>query len=95
MITDIKHKHAGHVIIIEGQAFKANNAGQWDLTDIWRTLKLPVKNGPAQWRTKQAKRMEAMQNLHTSPLEQALRNISTRILYLKSYGYFPYRCFLA
>ena len=66
MITDIKHKHAGHVIIIEGQAFKANNAGQWDLTDIWRTLKLPVKNGPAQWRTKQAKRMEAMQNLHSS-----------------------------
>lgn len=48
MITDIKHKHAGHVIIIEGQAFKANDAGQWDLTDIWRTLKLPVKNGPAQ-----------------------------------------------
>ena len=66
MITDIKHKHAGHVIIIEGQAFKANDAGQWDLTDIWRTLKLPVKNGPAQWRTKQAKRMEAMQNLHSS-----------------------------
>ena len=66
MITDIKHKHAGHVIIIEGQAFKANDAGQWDLTDIWRTLKLPVKNGPAQWRTKHAKRMEAMQNLHSS-----------------------------
>ena len=28
-----------HVIIIEGHAFKANDYGQWDLTDIWRTLK--------------------------------------------------------
>ncbi|MGY2181475.1 hypothetical protein [Pseudomonas agarici] len=47
MITDIKHKHAAHVIVIEGQAFKANNAGQWDLTDIWRTLKLPKGKAPA------------------------------------------------
>ena len=39
MTIDIKHKHASHVIIIEGQAFKANDAGQWDLTDIWQTLK--------------------------------------------------------
>ncbi|MEB0044115.1 MULTISPECIES: hypothetical protein [unclassified Pseudomonas] len=36
---DIKHKHAGHVIIIDGQAFKANDSGEWDLTDIWKTLK--------------------------------------------------------
>ncbi|MCH5668851.1 hypothetical protein [Pseudomonas syringae] len=39
MTIDIKHKHASHVIIIEGQAFKANDRGQWDLTDIWRALK--------------------------------------------------------
>lgn len=39
MLIDIKHKHASHVIIIEGHAFKANDHGQWDLTDIWRTLK--------------------------------------------------------
>ena len=63
MITDIKHKHAGHVIIIEGQAFKANDAGQWDLTDIWQTLKLPKGKAPAQWRTKQAQRLIDMQNL--------------------------------
>lgn len=66
MTIDIKHKHASHVIIIEGQAFKANDRGQWDLTDIWRTLKLPKGKAPAQWRTKQAQRLEAMQNLHSS-----------------------------
>jgi len=66
MSIDIKHKHASHVIIIEGHAFKANDQGQWNLTDIWRTLKLPKGNAPAQWRTKQALRMEAMQNLHSS-----------------------------
>lgn len=66
MNINIKHKHAGHLIAIEGQPFKANNAGQWDLTEIWRTLKLPQGKAPAQWRTKQAKRLEAMQNLHSS-----------------------------
>lgn len=66
MNIDIKHKHAGHLIVIEGHPFKANNAGQWDLTDIWRTLKLAQGKAPAQWRTKQAKRLEAMQNLHSS-----------------------------
>lgn len=66
MTIDIKHKHASHVIIIEGQAFKANDSGMWDLTDIWRTLKLPKGKAPAQWRTNQAKRLEAMQNLHSS-----------------------------
>lgn len=63
MNIDIKHKHSGHVIIIEGQAFKANDRGQWDLTEIWQTLELPKGKAPAQWRTKQAQRLEAMQNL--------------------------------
>jgi hypothetical protein len=63
MTIDIKHKHASHVIIIEGQAFKANDSGMWDLTDIWQTLKLPKGKAPAQWRTKQAQRLIDMQNL--------------------------------
>lgn len=63
MTIDIQHKHASHVIIIEGQAFKANDSGMWDLTDIWQTLKLPKGKAPAQWRTKQAQRLIDMQNL--------------------------------
>lgn len=55
MTIDIKHKHSGHVIIIEGQAFKANDRGQWDLTDIWRTLKLPKGKAPSRWRNEDAK----------------------------------------
>jgi hypothetical protein len=49
MTIDIKHKHASHLIIIEGQAFRANDSGMWDLTDIWRTLKLPKSKQPGQW----------------------------------------------
>ncbi|KAA0964319.1 hypothetical protein [Pseudomonas sp. ANT_H12B] len=63
MTIDIQHKHASHVIIIEGKAFKANDSGLWDLTDIWQTLKLPKGKAPAQWRTKQAQRLIDMQNL--------------------------------
>ncbi|MFV3402456.1 KilA-N domain-containing protein [Pseudomonas sp. NY15463] len=63
---DIKHKHSGHLIIIEGHAFKADHSGRWDLTDIWRTLGLHKGKAPSQWRTRQAQRMEAMQNLHSS-----------------------------
>lgn len=61
MNIDIKHKHAGHLIVIEGQAFKANYAGQWDLTDIWQTLKNTHKDlekrQPKRWsQTKEAVR---------------------------------------
>ncbi|SDS86650.1 hypothetical protein SAMN05216198_2996 [Halopseudomonas litoralis] len=64
MNINIKHKHAGHLIVIEGHPFKANNAGQWDLTDIWQNLKLPKGKAPGQWRTKEAQRLERMQFLH-------------------------------
>lgn len=64
MNIDIKHKHSGHVIIIEGHAFKANDRGQWDLTDIWRTLKLPKGKQPGKWvDTKKAKALEQTGNI--------------------------------
>lgn len=67
MTIDIKHKHASHVIIIEGQAFKANDAGQWDLTDIWKTLKLPKAKGPGKWaELKEAKRLAASRKVESS-----------------------------
>ncbi|MCV4266678.1 hypothetical protein [Pseudomonas capsici] len=46
---NIKHKHAGHLIIVGGHAFKANDAGMWDLTDIWRTLGLSKTKQPGKW----------------------------------------------
>ena len=67
MLIDIKHKHASHVIIIDGQAFKANEAGQWDLTDIWRTLKLPKTKGPGKWaELKEAKRLAESRKVELS-----------------------------
>lgn len=64
MTIDIKHKHASHLIIIEGQAFKANDSGMWDLTDIWRTLKLPKGKQPGKWvDTKKAKTLEQTGNI--------------------------------
>lgn len=61
----IKHKHAGHLITIEGRPFKANDAGMWNLTEVWQTLKLPKGKQPGQWRTKEAQRLERMHFLHS------------------------------
>ena len=67
MTIDIKHKHASHVIIIEGQAFKANDSGMWDLTDIWKALKLPKTKGPGKWaELKEAKRLAASRKVESS-----------------------------
>lgn len=67
MSIDIKHKHAAHVIIIEGKAFKANDAGQWDLTDIWKTLKLSKTKGPGKWaELKEAKRLRESRKVELS-----------------------------
>ncbi|WP_347903888.1 KilA-N domain-containing protein [Pseudomonas purpurea] len=64
-IIDIKHKHADHLIIIAGQSFKASDAGMWNLTDIWQTLKLPKTKRPSRWRDRDAKAMERIHNLDT------------------------------
>lgn len=61
----IKHKHAGHLITIKARPFKANDAGMWNLTEIWQTLKLPKGKQPGQWRTKEAERLEQMHFLHS------------------------------
>lgn len=67
MTIDIKHKHASHVIIIEGQAFKANDSGMWDLTDIWKALKLPKTKGPGKWaELKEAKRLRESRKVELS-----------------------------
>lgn len=67
MSIDIKHKNAAHVIIIEGKAFKANDAGQWDLTDIWKTLKLSKTKGPGKWvELKEAKRLRESRKVELS-----------------------------
>ncbi|WP_232013062.1 KilA-N domain-containing protein [Pseudomonas fluorescens] len=67
MNMNIKHKHAGHVIIIDGQAFKANDSGMWNLTDIWRTLKLPARKGPGKWaELKEAQRLAASGKVESS-----------------------------
>ena len=67
MTIDIKHKHASHVIIIEGKAFKANDSGMWDLTDIWKALKLPKTKGPGKWaELKEAKRLRESRKVELS-----------------------------
>lgn len=30
--------NANHIIYIDGQPFKANEDGMWNLTEIWKTL---------------------------------------------------------
>lgn len=65
-MNTIKHKHADHIIIIEGHAFKANESGMWNLTDIWKVLGLTRSKAPSEWRTKDAKRFsECPQKMRT------------------------------
>ncbi|OEC32694.1 hypothetical protein SAMN05216600_101581 [Pseudomonas cuatrocienegasensis] len=71
MNIDIKHKHAGHLITIEGHPFKANNAGMWSLTEIWQTLKLPKAKAPGRWRGKEKDRLSQSQNLDVRNLGNA------------------------
>ncbi|MGQ6291344.1 hypothetical protein ACUNF7_22480 [Serratia sp. IR-2025] len=59
-----KHKHANHVITIEGHSFKANESGMWNLTEIWKVLGLPNNKLPSQWRGKVTKRLTDMQKMH-------------------------------
>lgn len=64
---DIKHKHSGHLIVIEGHAFKADHVGRWDLTDIWRTWGLPKTKGPGKWaELKEAKRLAESRKVELS-----------------------------
>lgn len=84
MTTDIKHKHAAHLIVIEGHAFKANDSGMWDLTDIWRTLELPKGKAPAQWRTADAKDLRGsddlcMHKLHSLNTMQREATLGTKL----------------
>jgi len=66
MNIDIKHKHAGHLIVIEGHPFKSTEAGQWNLTEIWQTLKLPKGKAPGRWRGKERDRLSRSQNLDSA-----------------------------
>lgn len=84
MTTNIKHKHADHVIIIEGRAFKADSAGRWDLTDIWQTLKLPKGRQPGQWRNADAKDLResgdlCMQKMHSQNGKQREATFGTKL----------------
>lgn len=48
--------NANAVIIINDHHFKASEAGMWNLTEIWKVLKLKRGKSPSEWRTKEAKR---------------------------------------
>ncbi|WP_350616952.1 hypothetical protein [Pseudomonas sp. HY7a-MNA-CIBAN-0227] len=63
MNIDIAHKHAGHLIVIQGKPFKANSAGMWNLTEVWQLLKLPKGKQPGRWRGKEKDRLAQSQNL--------------------------------
>ena len=63
-----KHKHAGHIITIEGHSFKSNESGMWNLTEIWKILGLPNNKLPSQWRGKVTKRLTDMQKMHVEKI---------------------------
>ncbi|WP_337236578.1 hypothetical protein [Proteus faecis] len=63
----MSNTNAGHIIYVDGQPFKANEDGMWNLTEIWKTLKLKRGKSPSEWRTKEAKRFsECPQKMRSS-----------------------------
>lgn len=57
--------NANAVIIIDGNHFKANANGMWNLTDIWRTLGLPDNKRPSQWNNMEAKALRSCVEIST------------------------------
>ena len=63
----MSNTNAGHIIYVDGQPFKANEDGMWNLTEIWKTLNLKRGKSPSEWRTKEAKRFsECPQKMRSS-----------------------------
>lgn len=50
--------NANAVIIINDLPFKANDEGLWNLTEIWKVLKLADNKRPSQWDNKEAKALK-------------------------------------
>jgi hypothetical protein len=89
---DIKHKHADHLIIIEGQAFKATDAGMWDLTDIWKTLKGirddVAKRAPVRWnQTAEGKRLSNSGKTATAKAGTENHTVANKQATLRYAGY--------
>lgn len=57
--------NANAVIIVNGNHFKANESGMWNLTDIWKTLGLPDNKRPSQWNNKEAKTLRSCVEIST------------------------------
>lgn len=78
MNIDIAHKHSGHVIEINGHPFKANEKGEWDLTEISQTLQLNRRKSPSEWRTKAAKRLTLTQKMRVEKMGFQFRTLATK-----------------
>ncbi|MDR7940983.1 hypothetical protein RIU82_13670 [Enterobacter soli] len=74
--------NANHIIYIDGHPFKANEDGMWNLTEIWKTLKLHRGKSPSEWRTKDAKRFAtAPQKMRRSNGEHVLADKQVTLKY--------------
>lgn len=79
MNIDIKHKHSGHLIVIEGKPFKANDSGQWDLTEVWQTLELPKGKAPGKFMDrKEAKRLEGTEKIGFVKVNRVTRTLAAK-----------------
>ncbi|WGK91261.1 hypothetical protein [Pseudomonas migulae] len=92
MAINIKHKNASHVIIINGQAFKANDAGMWDLTDIWKTLQGirddVAKRAPVRWnQTTEGKRLSNSGKTATAKAGTENHTVANKQATLRYAGY--------
>lgn len=79
--------NANHIIYIDGQPFKANEDGMWNLTEIWKTLKLDAGKLPSRWRNKEADTLKSKGQIWLLQSGTATQTYGTKFATLQYAGW--------
>lgn len=79
--------NANAVIIINDQPFKANEEGLWNLTEIWKVLKLPDNKRPSQWDNKEAKALKLSVEISTLKVGKASQVFGSKFATMQYAGW--------
>ncbi|HBE9178844.1 TPA: hypothetical protein KNH08_001710 [Serratia fonticola] len=84
---NIQHKHSGHIIIINGHSFKANESGMWNLTEIWKVLDLTRSKEPGRWNNKESKMLRDRNEISVLKVGKVSQMVATKFATLQYAGW--------
>ncbi|MFV9074787.1 hypothetical protein ABQ397_00680 [Serratia fonticola] len=84
---NIQHKHSGHIIIINGHSFKANESGMWNLTEIWKVLGLTRSKEPGRWNNKESKMLRDRNEISVLKVGKVSQMVATKFATLQYAGW--------